>query len=280
MVMVNSYRFLARAGIALLVVAGVAAVGMQTSSLHLPRAGATRLVAARPHRWNLRQVLVSRAGRSDDGGSLRILVVGASVSHGLGASTPSRDYAADLGRMVESRTGRTVDLTVWSRPGARVAASDRWALPRSQQVVIVQLITNDFIDATPLLSYQRTLTILLDRVHHTSPRASVLCVGAWEPSYAINRAGIPVVAYDSIEKNACAARGGQYLSPSPIFQHTAWRGPAGRLTAFGRGDDFHPNNQGHLRLAQAILGRLEARHALPAEPPDRSPQAPDSGPVS
>lgn len=265
--MVNSYRFLARAGIALLVLAAVVAVGLQVANLRLPRPRAVTTVAAHQRHWQLRQVMISRAARPGGSAGLRVLVVGASVSHGLGATTPRHGYVSDLGRMLEARTGRTIDLTVWSRPGARVAAGDRWTLPRSQQVVVVQLITNDFIDATPLISYQHNLNTLLDRLHRTSPRASLLCVGAWEPKYAINRVGVPVLAYDSIEKGVCAGHGGHYLSPSPIYQHRAWRGPAGRLTAFGRGDDFHPNNAGHLHLAEAIMAQLEKQHAL-------SPSAP------
>ncbi len=262
--MVNSYRFLARAGVALLLVAAVAAVGVHVSNLRLPRAHATHLVAAHSPRWRLRQVQVVPGAPGDSSGTLRLLILGASVSHGLGASAPSHDYASDLARMLRQQTGRRVELTVWSHSGARIAASDGWSLPRGQQVVIVQLITNDFIDATPLLVYQQDLGALIDRVRATSPRASLLCLGAWEPAYAVNRVGIPVVAYDSIERHSCAAHGGSFLSPSPIFQHTAWRGPAGRLTAFGRGDDFHPNNQGHLHLADAILAQLRRQDGLPA----------------
>lgn len=261
--MVNSYRFLARAGVALLLVAAVAAVGVHVSNLHLARARASHPVVAHALRWRLRQVQVLPATPADSSGTLRVLIVGASISHGLGASAPSHDYASDLARMLQQQTGRSVELTVWSHSGARIAASDGWALPRGQRVVIVQLITNDFIDATPLLVYQQDLGALIDRVRATSPQASLLCLGAWEPAYAVNRVGIPVLAYDSIERQSCAAHGGSFLSPSPIFQHTAWRGPAGRLTAFGRGDDFHPNNQGHLHLAEAILAQLRSRHAIP-----------------
>ena len=247
----------------MLALAVVAAAGLQVSNLHLPGSRTVRLAAAHPHRWQLRQVVVSSAGKSGSGGTLPVLIVGASVSHGLGASSPSHDYVSDLGRMVQARTGRTVDLTVWSRPGARVAAGDSWTLPPGQQVVIVQLVTNDFIDATPLISYQRSLNTLLNRVHQTSPGASLLCIGAWEPRYAVNRAGVPVLAYDSIEKGVCAGHGAHFFSPSSIYQHAGWRGPAGRVTAYGRGDDFHPNNKGHLHLAEAIMGQLEAQHALP-----------------
>ena len=271
MAIVNSYRFLARAGIALLVLGAVVAGGLQISNLHLPCSRTARLVAAQPHRWKLRQVVVARAVGSTGSAPLRVLVVGASVSHGVGASAPSHDYVSDLGRMLEERTGRTVDLTVWSRPGARVSNGDRWTLPPGQQVVIVHLITNDFIDATPLLAYQRNLNTLLGRLHATSPQASLLCLGAWEPTYAVNGAGVPVLAYDSIEKGACTRHGGHFLSPSPIYQHAAWRGPTGRLTAFGPGDDFHPNNRGHLHLAEAILAQLEAQHAVaPAARPHPS----------
>jgi lysophospholipase L1-like esterase len=264
MAMVNSYRFLARAGVALLLLTAVAAVGVQASNLRLPSAHPTRVVAAQSLRWRPRQVQVLPAAPGGSSSTLRVLIVGASVSHGLGASAPSHDYASDLARMLQRQTGRSVELTVWSRPGARIAASDGWSLPPGQRIVIVQLITNDFIGATPLLVYQQQLSALIDRVRDTSPHASLLCLGAWEPAYAVNRVGIPVVAYNSIERQSCAAHGGSYLSPSPIFQHTAWRGPAGRVTAFGRGDNFHPNHQGHLHLAEAILAQLRKEHALPA----------------
>jgi lysophospholipase L1-like esterase len=292
MVMVNSYRFLARAGIALLLLAAVAVVGLGVSNARPSRSPTTRVVGAHTVGWRLRQVQVVPAAHGRDPHTLRVLIVGASVSHGLGASTPSHDYASDLAGMLQRQIGESVELTVWSRSGARIAASDGWSLPRGQRVVIVQLITNDFIDATPLLVYQHDLSELIDRVRDTSPGASLLCLGAWEPDYAINRVGIPVLAYDSIERQSCAAHGGFYLSPSPIFQHTAWRGPAGRLTAFGRGDDFHPNNQGHLHLAQAILAQLRERHALggsgaPAPTTalavqhhsTRTPRAPPAGPT-
>ena len=271
MVMVNSYRFLARAGIALLLLGVGTVVAVQASNIHLPRAHATHLVAAHPAGWRLRQVQLVRAAQGGTTGTLRVLIVGASVSHGLGASAPSHDYASDLARMVQRQTGRAVELTVWSHAGARIAAGDRWSLPVGQQVVIVQLITNDFSGATPLLVYQHELSVLIDRVRDTSPRASLLCLGAWEPAYAVNRVGIPVLAYDAIERRSCAAHGGHFLSPSPIFQHAAWRGPAGRSTAFGRGDDFHPNNQGHLHLAEAILAQLEQQHALPTPTPPSHP---------
>lgn len=263
MLIVNSYRFLARAGVALLLVAAVCFAGLQVSPLHLRHERPARLLAARSHRWGRsKQVLVARPAHGDGGPALRVLILGASVSHGLGASTPGHDYAHDLARMLERRTGRAVEETVWSRPGATVAFADRLSLPVDQGVVIVQLSTNDFIDGTPLIVYQRELAKLLDRVQATSPHASLLCLGAWERAAAVDKIGVPVAAYDLVEKRACAAHGGGFLSPSPIFQHAAYRGPRGRVTAFGKGDDFHPNNLGHLHLAKAILARLEPHLAV------------------
>lgn len=253
MLMVNSYRFLARSGVALLLLALLCGLGISG----LARPGSVRLVAAHPKaRTPHEQTWVARATGSGQAPALHVLIVGASVSRGLGASTPGHDYASDLSRMLEARTGRTVDEQVWSRGGVRVAATDHWALPAGQRVVIVQVVTNDFIHGTPLILYQQRLTELLDHVRATSPHASLLCIGAWEPVHAVNRLGTPMLAYDSVERSACAAHGGGFLSPSPIFQHAAWRGPRGRPTAFGRGDDFHPNNEGHRHLAEAILSRL------------------------
>lgn len=266
MVIVSSYRFLARAGVSLMLLAAVCVVALQVSTLHPRHPQPARLLAARSHRWGRpERVLVEHPAHGGASGPpLRVLIVGASVSRGLGASTPGHDYASDLARMLDRRTGRTVKETVWSRPGATVQAAVGLSPPPDQRVVILQLSTNDFIAGTPLVLYQERLNELLDRVRATSPHASLLCLGAWERAAAIDRVGVPVAAYDAIEKRACAAHGGGFLSPSPIFEHTAWRGPRGRATAFGRGDDFHPNNLGHLHLAEAILADLQARHVVPA----------------
>ncbi|MGH7911915.1 MAG: SGNH/GDSL hydrolase family protein [Candidatus Dormibacteraceae bacterium] len=259
----SSYRILARGAVALLFLAVVLTAGTQVASIRLPRPAPKVAVAHRAHLWNLVQTTRSGPG---DREPLRVLVIGASVSHGLGASTPGHDYVSDLRRMIAKRTGRPVATTVWSRTGARIATSARWTLPGDQQIVITQLITNDFFAGTPLLSYNAASTTLLQRVRQTSPTASLLCLGAWESASSIDKMGIPVGAYDAIDKHACAAGRGSYLSPSPIFQTRTCRGPAGRRTAFGRGDDFHPNNRGHERLASAILAQLIEQHALPAPP--------------
>ncbi|MGH7911109.1 MAG: hypothetical protein ACREOV_05270, partial [Candidatus Dormibacteraceae bacterium] len=131
----DSYRFLARAGLALIILAAVAGVGMQLAEGHSAEpartSGSVHRVYPR-NRWE--QVMTSEAGRGH-GTGLHVLVIGASVSHGVGASTPHHDYVSDLRRMIEQRTGRSLALTVWSRPGARIAASNRWTLPRGQQIV-------------------------------------------------------------------------------------------------------------------------------------------------
>ncbi|MGH7910522.1 MAG: SGNH/GDSL hydrolase family protein [Candidatus Dormibacteraceae bacterium] len=257
----SSYRILARGGVALLLLAVVVAAGAQVASIRLPHPAPRIAAVQRAHPWQLVQTTRSGpAGRSP----IRVLVIGASLSHGLGASTPGHDYVSELRRMIAQRTGRPVSTTVWSRTGARIATSDRWTLPPGQQIVITQLITNDFFAGTPLLSYQSGATALLQRVRDTSPRASVLCLGAWEGAFSIDRMGVPVSAYNAIDQHACAVRHAAYLSLSPIFQIRACRGPKGRPTAFGRGDDFHPNDRGHQRLAAAILKQLVREHAVPA----------------
>lgn len=247
-----------RVALAALVVVVVAALGASGLYLHHRAPDANR------PSWGLQEQLwraPSTAARK--AAALRLLIVGASVTHGVGASTHDRDYASDLSRMLASDTGRSVRETVWSRPGARVAEADHWQLPGGQRLVIVQLITNDFIQATPLPTYERDLSRLLARVRSTSPGASLLCVGAWEPQDRVNRAGTTAAAYDMAEQSACGPYGG-YISLNPLFNRADLHGPRGRPTHLGAGDYFHPNDRGHLRLAEALLAELKTENALPA----------------
>jgi lysophospholipase L1-like esterase len=43
---------------------------------------------------------------------------------------------------------------------------------------------------------------------------------------------------------------------SPLYTQPGTRGPAGRPTFLGPGDDFHPNSAGHAAIAEAIDARL------------------------
>ncbi|MFZ0216011.1 MAG: SGNH/GDSL hydrolase family protein [Candidatus Dormiibacterota bacterium] len=256
----SSYRFLARAGVAIAAVVLLVVLGGQigtsranaSSTAAIPRAGA-RAPAQTPDGPLTPHATVA---------PLRVFVIGASVSRGWGASSTRKDYTADLARLIEQKNRRPVSMIIDSVPGAAIAADRTWMIPTNQDIVITQLITNDFILGTPLLQYQQSVDQLLNQVRATSPKASLLCLGAWEPEFSVNRAGIPATAYNSLDQHACKSAHGTFLSLSPIYQVAKFHGPVGRPTAFGRGDRFHPNNQGHARIAAAVYAALAKTNAF------------------
>ncbi|MDR0359094.1 MAG: hypothetical protein LBJ87_06490, partial [bacterium] len=84
---------------------------------------------------------------------LNVLYVGASITRGWFAATSSEAYPVVLDRLLETR-GRSVHPSVFAQPGVEAAQALGWTLPPAQDVVVVQVVTNDFLHSVPLASFQ------------------------------------------------------------------------------------------------------------------------------
>jgi acyl-CoA thioesterase I len=122
-------------------------------------------------------------------------------------------------------------------------------VPAGGDVVVVEAGTNDFIDHTARAQFTRDYRALLAKVTAASPGAKLVCLTMWIP------AGAPTASsYNATIRREC--RSGTVADISPIYTRPGMRGPAGRSTFLGPGDDFHPNSAGHAAIAQLIEARI------------------------
>lgn len=180
--------------------------------------------------------------RGDDGVAT-VLVSGDSLSAAFFASTPEQGFvtlvADDLGpvEITEAAQAHQTLTTV-------AAITD---VPANVDLAIVELGTNDVGEQTPLADFDAQYGGLLDRIRSSSPDAAIVCLGTWTGWGG---------DYDSLIERACVGHGGRYVALGGLFRDTANRGPEGRETFLGAGDDFHPNDAGHRAIADAVLAVL------------------------
>jgi lysophospholipase L1-like esterase len=206
---------------------------------------------------------------------LRVLYVGASITRGWFATTKSEAYPVVLDRLLQSR-GRSVRPTVVAKSGVEAAQALTWQLPPAQDVVVVQVVTNDFMHSVPLGSFRTSYAALLESVRATSPRADLLCMGAWSGPGAANALGFTATDYDVAVRSSCQDRGGAFVRLAGVFAQPGAHGPAGRETPYGFADTFHPNDMGQVLIAGEALAGLDRE---PGTRPSSPAQLANSGPA-
>lgn len=166
-----------------------------------------------------------------------VLVLGDSLSAGIGASTPAAGYVGDAKAAVggnwnvQAKPNQTHD-TVF---GAAV-------FPPSTDAVIVELGTNDWNTRTadqfaPL--YAQRMTDLRARY----PQALIVCVGIWQ-----NPRDVKTVPYDQAIEATCGTIHGAFVRISDLFpEQSLHQADANR---------FHPNDAGYTIIATRLEGAL------------------------
>jgi acyl-CoA thioesterase I len=206
------------------------------------------------------------AVHSPSGEPLRLSVLGDSLAAGFDASSRERAWP-ELVRAGLSEGG-AVSLVVDGRPGwtAVQAAAAHVPTPPAD-VVVVEYGTNDVVVHSAPRAFTTAYRTLLDRVRRASPRAALVCTGPWvDPA----RAAVVERAVSS----ACEQRGGVPVPLSGLFT----RGPLHALRGsryFGGEvpNDFHPDDEGHARIAAAVLGALAHSPGRPGAHLPRQVQA-------
>jgi lysophospholipase L1-like esterase len=179
--------------------------------------------------------------------STQVVVVGDSLAAGRFADTQEQAFPQLVASSTRSR------LEVLGVVGATTAQLAASALPSRGDDVVVEAGTNDFLFQTPRRRFADDYRALLAKVTTASPGAKLVCVTTWVPKDVAGQpaAKIPVSFYDATIRHACT--GGAVANVAPL---TDARGPAGRPTFLGPGDDFHPNSSGHAAIARLIESEL------------------------
>jgi acyl-CoA thioesterase-1 len=190
-------------------------------------------------------------GTPVDGPPRRILFVGASLTEGWFASTKDRTYTALAANGLAA--GRRVQVRTLSRPGATAEDVSQWDLRIPSDYVVLQVATNDFVKNVPVDVYAASYADILDQLRAASPKADLVCLGAWLDPTSVNRLGVAAVDYDVATRTACGEEGASYVDLSSTYLDPLNHGPAGRPTYHGPGDLYHPNDRGHAEIAGLIL---------------------------
>lgn len=217
--------------------------------------------------------------------TVHVTFIGASVTRGWFASRTAAAFPERTADTLAGR-GRDVRWTVEAEPGAPVDTAEQWSFPRRQDIVVVHVVTDDFLHGTPLPEYQARYRHLLGEVRAASPHAQLLCLGDWSRIGAVDRAGHSSYAYDAIVHDACAAYQGTYVPLNQLYDVPGVRGPPGRPTPFGISDAFHPNDAGHSLISQTVIDGLDGhppveqfpQMLVQAEPPALPRPSPGSTP--
>jgi acyl-CoA thioesterase-1 len=181
----------------------------------------------------------------------RILFVGASLTEGWYASTKDRTYTALVATGLEE--GRRVHVRTLAHPGATAEDVSRWDLRTPSDYVVLQVATNDFVKDVPVDVYAASYADILDQLRAASPKAELVCLGAWLDPTSTNRLGVAAVDYDVATRTACGEEGGRYVDLSATYLDPLNHGPQGRQTYHGPGDLYHPNDRGHAEIADLVL---------------------------
>ena len=186
--------------------------------------------------------------RLGGGDSLKVSFVGDSIDLGFYATDPGLGFHALVVNEWRN-TGPVADFPMKALVGGTardvLKNSD---LPDHQNLLVVELGTNDVV-RVDRHDFRAEYATVLDRLQGNSPSAALVCLGAWRPKTS---GGI----FDLIIKDLCEIRGGVFVPLSDLAADQSLRGPANAVTFGGPSDDFHPNNEGHRKIADRVLAAI------------------------
>ena len=186
------------------------------------------------------------------------VALGDSIAAGRFATAQEDTFPA----VVADKLGMNLDLV--ARSGAKAAwgvSELPFVTSAKPALVTIELGTNDVGFNTPADVFASQYETIVGAVSASNTR--VLCVGSWLPS-----AGI-----DAIIASTCQRHGGTFVSLEGFYKVNQFHASDGGSSYLGRTDWFHPGDQGHAAIAQAILAALGAAQA-PLVAPQPSPTPP------
>jgi acyl-CoA thioesterase I len=175
--------------------------------------------------------------------SAKLVVVGDSLAFGRFADTQEDAFPQRVAAATHAQ------LEVLAAPGITTAQLAAQTIPAGGATVVVEAGTNDFLTQTPRKRFAADYEALLAKVKAASPKANLICLTLWIPKDAPGR--IPASSYDATIRRDCS----DTRDIAPLYGAPGMRGPAGRPTFLGPGDDFHPNSNGHAAIARLIESR-------------------------
>lgn len=189
-----------------------------------------------------------------DGRPFNIFWAGDSLTAGFSAVKQTDGFRFRVNRYIEK--WGPVEEYVATKPAAeplfKVGVIDQDSIPKAGiDLAMIELGTND-AGRTDLDAFESSYRSLLTRVLTGSPKAKVVCVGAWGVSGPNG-----TDRYDAIIERECDRRGGLFLDMTDLYMNKELTGPKGVETFAGPRDEFHPNDFGHEDIAKRLISRIK-----------------------
>jgi lysophospholipase L1-like esterase len=180
------------------------------------------------------------------GKPLRVLFAGDSLTGGYFASDQAHSFPA----LVKQRLGNVKETYPGLSNQKLTTVGRITEVPADLDLAVLELGTNDVGIPTALDVFRQQYGDLVARIRRRSPNVVLLCAGTWTGNGH---------SYDAVIRSVCASAGGRYVELHDIYARPGTRGPAGVLTKFGLSDTFHPNDEGHRFIANALLAGISLR---------------------
>jgi lysophospholipase L1-like esterase len=178
----------------------------------------------------------------------RIGFVGDSLTIGLYATSQAQAYPELVASALHAQP------VIQATSGIAATSLDpRMPLPTGVKIVVVELGTNDLSQRVE--DFQRSYQALVGRLKRASPRTTSVCLGVWRGAAdSAPLTGVLPAAFDEAIARVCP---GSFVALASLYRDPSLHGPAGRPTWKGAADWFHPNDEGHRRIADAVLEVLQ-----------------------
>jgi lysophospholipase L1-like esterase len=198
--------------------------------------------------------------------SLHLTVLGDSLAHGTGASTPENGFASIVYRSLVRHVAEhsLVNLSV---PGATINDVLAWQvghLPVHADATLLVVGSNDVPNATDPAQFGVEYGRLLGKIRAASPFAPLFVTGI--PNIAVTPQ-VPDEAKPFIEA-LCLALSTEIEMQAATHQadfidlYEITNRANGHASKYLAEDNFHPSNRGHALLARGALSVIASRLAI------------------
>ena len=203
--------------------------------------------AATPQSTSRQSPALSRPDSATAGGRETVLIVGTSLTAGLGLD-PDEAYPALLQQKVDSAglPYRIVNAGLSGETSAGALRRVPWLLRQPVAVFVLETGANDGLRGLDVDSTKAHISAILDSVRHADPRAAIALVQMEAPP---NLGPRYTRAFHDLYPTVAHARGVTLL---PFLL----RGVAGE-SALNQADGMHPNTTGERIVAATVWSGLE-----------------------
>ena len=205
---------------------------------------------------------------ADGGAPLLYVALGDSTAEGIGATSPSTTYVAQIHRRLRSLYPgtRVVNLAKGGATSADVVADQlERAVKLDPQLVTISIGPNDITTRVPVAEYERNVDAIFARLAAETRAvvvANLLPDLAVTPRFRAHEAK-PTVARLTVEFNEALARQGRRHGVELVDLYGPSQAEVPARPELISRDGYHPSDAGYARWAELVWAGVERRLGRP-----------------